>query len=136
MLARAEEAVQALLADKDVLTLQLRLLDVYGNNGINQWMLPYFGKSLYDDPEAYERISPILQINKAATPTFIFVGERDIEVPSSQSMEYWYALKERGVPTKLVIYPDEGHSIRAPEHVSDLTARIVGWFNQYLGPAR
>jgi len=111
-------------------------VSLYGNNGINKWMLPYFGKSVYEDPEAYERISPILHITKAATPTFIFVGERDIEVPSSQSMEYWYALKEMGVPTKLVIYPDEGHSLRAQDHVADLIGRVVGWFNQYLGLAR
>ena len=108
-------------------------VSLYGNNGINKWMIPYFGKSVYEDPEAYERISPILHITKAATPTFIFVGERDIEVPSSQSMEYWYALKEMGVPTKLVIYPDEGHSLRGPDHVADLIGRVVGWFNQYLG---
>ena len=53
-------------------------------------------------------------IKKAQTPTFIYVGERDIEVPPTQSIEYWHALKEMGVPTSLVIYPDEGHGIRSP----------------------
>jgi len=37
------------------------------------------------------------------------------------------------VPTSLVIYPDEGHAIREPEHDIDLRRRTVEWFNRYLG---
>jgi dipeptidyl aminopeptidase/acylaminoacyl peptidase len=37
------------------------------------------------------------------------------------------------VPTSLVIYPDEGHAIRAPEHDLDLRRRTVEWFDRYLG---
>jgi len=108
-------------------------ISYYGTNGIDQWMIPFFGKSAYDDPEPYVKASAITYIKKAHTPTFIYVGERDIEVPPTQSVEYWHALKELGVPTSLVIYPDEGHGIRGAEHAADVQRRTVGWFDKYLG---
>ena len=108
-------------------------ISYYGTNGIDQWMIPFFGKSAYDDPEPYVKASAITYIKKARTPTFIYVGERDIEVPPTQSIEYWHALKELGVPTSLVIYPDEGHGIRGAEHAADVQHRTVAWFDQYLG---
>ena len=108
-------------------------ISYYGTNGIDQWMIPFFGKSAYDDPDPYVKASAITYIKKARTPTFIYVGERDIEVPPTQSIEYWHALKELGVPTSLVIYPDEGHGIRGTEHAADVQRRTVAWFDQYLG---
>jgi dipeptidyl aminopeptidase/acylaminoacyl peptidase len=108
-------------------------ISYYGTNGIDQWMIPFFGKSAYDDPKPYVEASAITYIKKARTPTFIYVGERDIEVPPTQSIEYWHALKELGVPTSLVIYPDEGHGIRGVEHAADVQRRTVAWFDQYLG---
>ena len=108
-------------------------ISYYGTNGIDQWMIPFFGKSAYDDPKPYVEASAITYIKKARTPTFIYVGERDIEVPPTQSIEYWHALKELGVPTSLVIYPDEGHGIRQPEYVADLRKRVAAWWEKYLG---
>ncbi len=107
-------------------------ISYYGTNGIDQWMIPFFGRSMYDDPEAYARVSAITFIRQAKTPTFIYVGERDIEVPPTQSIEYWHALKELGVPTSLVIYADEGHSIRDGDHAADVRQRSVAWFDRFL----
>jgi dipeptidyl aminopeptidase/acylaminoacyl peptidase len=109
-------------------------ISYYGTNGIDQWMIPFFGASLYDDPAPYWKMSAIRTIRNAHTPTFLYVGERDIEVPPTQSVEYWHALKAENVPVSLVIYPDEGHGIRAPEHTLDIRKRTVGWFDRYLGP--
>ena len=108
-------------------------ISYYGTNGIDQWMIPFFGKSAYDDPDAYWAVSAIRTIKAARTPTFIYVGERDIEVPPTQSVEYWHALKEMNVPTSLVIYAGEGHGIRSPENVIDLRKRTVAWFDRWLG---
>ena len=107
-------------------------ISYYGQNGIDQWMIPFFGASAYDDPAIYDKLSPIRYIKDATTPTFIYVGERDVECPPAQSMEMWHGLKAQGVPVSLVIYEGEGHGIRKPEHISDLKGRIVGWFDQYL----
>ena len=107
-------------------------ISYYGQNGIDQWMIPFFGASAYDDPAIYDKLSPIRYIKDAATPTFIYVGERDVECPPAQSMEMWHGLKAQGVPTSLVIYEGEGHGIRDPKHIADMNGRITGWFDKYL----
>ena len=108
----------------------------YGTNGIDQWMLPFFGKTLYQDYKAYEDVSAVYHAKTAKTPTFIYVGERDIEVPPTQSVEWWHALKDNGVPTSLVIYPDEGHGIRDAAHSADLRMRMLDWFDRYVKSAK
>ena len=65
----------------------------YGQNLIGQWMIPFFGASVYDDPAVYEKSSPIRFIKNVKTPTLVIVGERDAECPASQSYEFWHALK-------------------------------------------
>lgn len=105
----------------------------YGQNGIDEWMIPFFGASVYDDPAVYRAASPIEFIKNAKTPTLIYVGERDVECPAAQSLEYWHGLKAVGTPTQLFIYDGEGHRFRQPPHLKDLRARIVGWFDRYLG---
>ena len=104
----------------------------YGQNGIHQWMLPFFGASAYDAHPLYDRLSPLDAIHQARTPTFIWVGERDIECPPAQSVEMFNALREMGVPSSLVIYPGEGHGVREPDHVRDVGDRTLAWFDRYL----
>jgi dipeptidyl aminopeptidase/acylaminoacyl peptidase len=108
-------------------------LSYYGENSIDQWMIPYFGASVYDDPAVYAKSSPITYIKQVKTPTLVVVGERDGECPAPQSFEFWHALKTLGVPTELVVYEGEGHSFRKPENRVDVMRRTLAWFNQYLG---
>ena len=110
-------------------------ISYYGTNGIDEWMIPYFGASMYEDPAIYRKLSPLTYVTKAKTPTFIYVGERDIEVPPTQSIEWWRGLQAAGVPTTLVIYPDEGHGIRGPANAADAGKRTMAWFAKYLGGA-
>ncbi len=107
-------------------------ISYYGTNGIDQWMLPFFGKSVYDDLPAYQDVSAVYRVGRARTPTFIYVGERDIEVPPTQSIEWWKALRARGVPASLVIYPDAGHCVTGAEQSADVRARALAWFGRYL----
>jgi dipeptidyl aminopeptidase/acylaminoacyl peptidase len=104
----------------------------YGQNGIDQWMVPFFGATMYDDPAIYRAASPIESIRNAKTPTLLYVGERDVETPAVQSMEFWHGLRAMGTPTALVIYDGEGHAIRRPEHQLDQRRRTVEWFEKYL----
>ena len=104
----------------------------YGQNLIDQWMIPYFGASVYDDPAVYARSSAINFIRNVKTPTFEYVGERDIECPAPQTQEFWHALKALNVPTSIMIYPGEGHGLRDPAHSADAMERTVGWFEKYL----
>jgi dipeptidyl aminopeptidase/acylaminoacyl peptidase len=104
----------------------------YGENSIDQWMIPYFGASVYDDPAVYAKSSPINFIKNVTTPTLVVVGERDGECPPPQSYEFWHALKTLGVKTEFVLYPGEGHSFHDPQHSRDLFARIVKWFQDNM----
>ena len=107
-------------------------LSYYGENKIDQWMPPFFGTTVYDDPAVYAKSSPITFIKNVKTPTLVVVGDSDGECPPPQSYEFWHALKTLGVPTQFVIYPHEGHEFADPAHSRDVIERAVGWFNQYL----
>jgi dipeptidyl aminopeptidase/acylaminoacyl peptidase len=104
----------------------------YGENAIDQWMIPYFGATVYDDPAVYAKMSAINLIKRVKTPTLVVVGDSDGECPPAQSFEFWHALKTLGVKTQLVVYPDEGHRFRVPEHQRDVLVRMIGWFNENL----
>jgi dipeptidyl aminopeptidase/acylaminoacyl peptidase len=104
----------------------------YGQNRIDQWMLPFFGATVYENPDVYARSSPITFIKRVKTPTLVLHGDRDSEVPTPQGYEFWHALKTLGVPTELVIYPDEGHAIAKPADQRDIERRLVDWFDRYL----
>src|SRR5438876_10423294 len=104
----------------------------YGQNLIDQWMIPFFGASVYDDPAVYEKSSPIYFIKNVKTPTLVIVGEHDAECPSSQSFEFWHALRTLKVPTQLIVYPGEGHLFLKPENQNDRMDQTVAWFDKYL----
>jgi Dipeptidyl aminopeptidases/acylaminoacyl-peptidases len=100
----------------------------YGENSIDQWMIPFFGKSVYDDPAIYAKSSAINYIKNAKTPTLLVVGDRDGECPAPQSFEFWHALRAEGVKTRLVVYPDEGHHFVNADHRRDVLERALRWF--------
>ena len=110
-------------------------LSYYGENSIDQWMIPYFGASVYDDPAVYAKSSAIDFIKQAKTPTLVVVGDRDGECPAPQSYEFWHALRDQHVPTQLVVYPNEGHGFVDPEHRRDVMERAVEWFGRYMPPS-
>ncbi|WP_348268170.1 S9 family peptidase [Edaphobacter paludis] len=100
----------------------------YGENSIDQWMIPFFGKSVYDDPTIYAKSSAINYIQNVKTPTLLVVGDRDGECPAPQSFEFWHALRAEGVKTQLVVYPDEGHHFVNADHRRDVLERALNWF--------
>ena len=59
-------------------------------------------------------------------------GEKDWNIPIINSEQLYFALKMLGVPTELVIYPDELHGIDAPSHTKDRYERYLVWFGRYL----
>ncbi len=109
-------------------------LSYYGENSIDQWMIPYFGASVYDDPAVYARSSAINFVKNVSTPTLIVVGDRDGECPAPQSFEFWHALRDLHVPVQFVVYPDEGHGFSDPADRRDTLQRAVDWFARYMPP--
>jgi dipeptidyl aminopeptidase/acylaminoacyl peptidase len=107
-------------------------LSYYGENGIDEELIPYFGASVYDAPALYAKSSPINFIKAVHTPTLIVVGDSDVECPAPQSYEYWHALKTLHVKTQLVVYPHEGHEFSNLAHIADLMQRMVSWFDENM----
>ncbi len=104
----------------------------YGENDIDEWMPPYFGATVYDDPAVYAKSAPITFIKNVKTPTLVLVGQYDGECPMPQSREFFWALKTLGMKTQLVIYPGEGHEFLQSEHRRDVIDRLTAWFDHYL----
>lgn len=105
----------------------------YGLNDIDEWMIPFFGASVYDDPTVYQKSDPIRFVKNVKTPTLILVGDSDGEVPMGQSVEWYHALTTMNVPAQLVVYPNEGHEFYKPADARDYTLRMLQWFDRWLG---
>ena len=111
------------------------MLSYYGVNEIDEWMIPFFGASVYDDPDVYAKSDPMHFVKNVRTPTLILVGDSDGEVPMEQSMEWWHALNTLKVPTQLVVYPHEGHVFYKPADARDYAVRGLEWFDAWFAKA-
>ncbi|MGC2196168.1 MAG: S9 family peptidase [Terriglobales bacterium] len=108
----------------------------YGLNDIDEWMLPFFGASVYDDPAVYQKSDPIRFVKNVKTPTLILVGDRDGEVPMPQSIEWYHALEAMKVPTQMVVYPNEGHVFYRSADARDYTVRMLDWFDEWFAKGK
>ncbi|HVN17332.1 MAG TPA: prolyl oligopeptidase family serine peptidase, partial [Dongiaceae bacterium] len=107
-------------------------LSYYGVNEIDDWMIPFFGASVYDDPAVYAKSDPMHFVKNVKTPTLILVGDSDGEVPMEQSVEWWHALNTFKVPTEFVVYPHEGHVFFKPADSRDYAVRSLEWFEKWF----
>ena len=83
--------------------------------------------------ELYDRASfPFLHADRIATPTLFQCGEQDLNVPCLGAEQMYQALRSLGVPTRLVVYPGEGHQLVVPSYLRDRMARNLAWYDQYL----
>ena len=92
----------------------------------------------FADPDAYAAMSPLTQVTQVRTPTLIVHGAADVRCPIGQAEQWHTALRERGVPTRMVLYPDASHLFildGKPSHRIDFNQRVVDWVGQYAGSA-
>jgi dipeptidyl aminopeptidase/acylaminoacyl peptidase len=85
--------------------------------------------------ENYDKWSPHLraaEFGKYRTPTLVIHGELDFRVPYTQGLEFFTALQRQGVPSKLLIYPDEGHWILKPQNSELWYKTFHEWLAQYM----
>jgi len=108
----------------------------YGLNDIDEWMIPFFDASVYDDPAVYQKSDPIHFVKNVKTPTLILVGDRDGEVPMEQSIEWYHALQTMNIPTQMVVYPNEGHVFFRSADARDYTVRMLRWFDQWFAKGK
>jgi dipeptidyl aminopeptidase/acylaminoacyl peptidase len=80
----------------------------------------------------YQSHSPIFQVHRVQTPAIIQHGDADARVPLEQGLQFFHALKRRGVPVEMYIYPRQGHTIHEPRLLADVLQRNLDWFTQML----
>jgi dipeptidyl aminopeptidase/acylaminoacyl peptidase len=86
----------------------------------------------WDNPELYERWSPNRFVKNFDTPTLVTQGEIDFRVPVDQSLQLYTALQKRGVESKLVVFPDEGHWILKPQNSRFWHETVLDWLDKHL----
>ena len=89
----------------------------------------------WSNPDSYRKWAPVSyagQLGKFKTPTLVICGERDYRVPYTQSLEFFNALQRQDVPSKLVVFPDEGHWILKPQNAQFWYKTFVDWLALYL----
>ncbi|QXV55840.1 serine hydrolase [Amycolatopsis sp. TNS106] len=88
--------------------------------------------------KAIERFSPFAQVERVQTPTLVIQGANDDRCPVGQAEQWFGALRARGVPSRLVLYPDASHLFildGPPSHRFDFNRRVLEWVEQYTAPA-
>jgi dipeptidyl aminopeptidase/acylaminoacyl peptidase len=86
----------------------------------------------WQNPVLYNKWSPNKFAGNFSTPTLVTAGEIDYRVPVDQSLQLFTTLQLRNVPSKLVIFPDEGHWILKPQNSEFWYTNAIDWFNRYL----
>jgi len=89
----------------------------------------------WSNPDSYRKWAPVSyagQLGKFKTPTLVICGERDYRVPYTQSLEFFNALQRQEVPSKLVVFPDEGHWILKPQNAQFWYKTFLDWLALYL----
>jgi dipeptidyl aminopeptidase/acylaminoacyl peptidase len=85
--------------------------------------------------ENYRKWSPHLYAKNFKTPTLVTGGELDYRVPYTEDLSFFSALQRLGVPSRLVIFPDEGHWVQKPQNQKLWWSEVQGWLGKYLQPA-
>ena len=88
----------------------------------------------WDNPEMYTRWSPHMFVKNFKTPLLVVHGELDYRVPIGEGLQLFTALQRRGVDSKLLYFPDEGHWILKPHNSVLWYNTVLDWFGKYLRP--
>jgi dipeptidyl aminopeptidase/acylaminoacyl peptidase len=107
--------------------------------GTDQYILQYTNElgAPWKSPEAWMKVSyPFLHADRIHTPTLFMGGQSDFNVPIIGSEQMYQALRSLGIPTELVIYPEQFHLFTRPSYIHDRIQRYFAWFDTYLHPEK
>ena len=109
--------------------------NVYGLWGVDQYAREYEQElgTPWDNREVYDRVSyPFFKAGKISAPTLFLCAGSDLNVPCAGAQQMYQALRTRGMPTRLVVYPGANHGLTAPSHLRDRIQRSLDWYAQHL----
>jgi dipeptidyl aminopeptidase/acylaminoacyl peptidase len=92
-----------------------------------------WGGTPWSDAQAMQRNNPMTYASNFKTPMLILHGELDYRVPYGQSLSLYGVLQGMGVPSRLVIFPNENHWILSPQNSIYWNYEVQGWLARYIG---
>jgi dipeptidyl aminopeptidase/acylaminoacyl peptidase len=100
--------------------------------------IPYFDElmlqaSAYEPGGRFFERSPANYVQRVRTPALVLAGALDKNTPPTQALEFHQAMREFGHESALVVYPQDGHSLRGYPAFLDSAARILIWFGKWIG---
>jgi dipeptidyl aminopeptidase/acylaminoacyl peptidase len=120
-----------------VLVSHAGVYDLRSEYGVTEelWFPQFeFGGAPWEKPDVYAKWSPDNYVMNFKTPTLVSQGEIDFRVPVNQGLELFTALQRRGVPSKLMVFPDEGHWVLKPQNSKLFYKTVLDWLDQWLKP--
>ncbi|GAA0535457.1 prolyl oligopeptidase family serine peptidase [Halorubrum ejinorense] len=106
------------------------LRSAFGTDDTHVWLEAEFGLP-WEDPEAYDASTAVLDAGNIETPLLVMAGGEDWRCPSSQSEQLYVAARKQGVDAELVVYPDEHHNIGDPDRAIHRFEKILGWYESH-----
>ncbi len=108
------------------------LAALWAQSDVHRYRAQEFEGEPWKSFEKWRESSPIAFIDRAKTPTLVLNGEADVRIPFPQAQATYQSLRALGVPTELVRYPREGHTLREPRHRADWMTRQADWFDRWV----
>ncbi|MES2151238.1 MAG: S9 family peptidase [Pseudomonadota bacterium] len=90
------------------------------------------GGPYYEVPQLHEKFNPVLKVKNWKTPMLVVQGDRDFRIPTAQGLGTFTALQRRGVPSKLLVFPDENHWVLKPANSLLWHHTVIDWLDSYL----
>lgn len=90
-----------------------------------------FGGYYWDNYDLWRQSSPLSYVKNIKTPMLILQGQVDQRVPRSQALQFYHALRDQNIPTRLAIYLGEGHSFENSFAIIDSMNETLDWFKKY-----
>lgn len=91
------------------------------------------GGPYYEKPDEFEKWNPVHHVTKWKTPMLVVTGEKDFRIPYTQGLAAFTALQRRGVPSKLLVFPDENHWVLKPRNSLQWYDQALGWLDKWTG---
>ncbi len=92
------------------------------------------GGTQYDHPENYERFNPINHVKDWRVPMLVIHSGKDFRIPETQGMGAFTALQRRGIPSKLLHFPDENHWVQKPQNSVQWHETVNEWLKEWTAP--
>jgi len=94
-----------------------------------------FGGPYWENEDVYERWNPVNHVENWQTPMLVIQGLKDYRVPPEQSLATYTALQRQGIPSRLLVFPDENHWVLKAGNSIQWHEAVLGWLDFYLSDA-